>query len=270
MSAVVTGRLERERIIRMLDAAVAADVAVVAEAESSNDILLAGSRPPPGEMSVCLVELQRSGRGRRGRRWFSPPGGSLALSAGWYLPEPGKSLAAFSLVVGVAVLRALRSVARVDAGVKWPNDIVLDERKLGGILVELQSDGNGTHVVAGVGINVSVPEELLPGLADWPRGAVDLTSMLPDWTPDRDQLAAALINELWGVFEVFRAEGFAAFADEWGRAHVLTGSHVTLRADAFEVEGIVHGVDRKGALLLERADGIERFLVGDVSVRPKS
>ncbi len=126
---------------------------------------------------MCLAEFQHAGRGRRGRRWIAPLGGGLCLSVGWQFADTPPELSALTLAVGVVARRALAAVAGVDVGLKWPNDLVLDARKLGGILLELTAEAQGgCYVVAGIGINVSLPPESLRTLSDWPRGAIDLAT----------------------------------------------------------------------------------------------
>ena len=150
---------------------------VYAELDSTNHHLMSLPAPPAGELAVCIAEFQHAGRGRRGRRWIAPLGGGLCLSVGWQFADTPPELSALTLAVGVVARRALAAVAGVDVGLKWPNDLVLDARKLGGILLELTAEAQGgCYVVAGIGINVSLPPESLRTLSDWPRGAIDLAT----------------------------------------------------------------------------------------------
>ncbi len=113
-------------------------------------------------LRACIAEYQTAGRGRRGRRWSTPLGAGLCLSVGWQFADAPAELSALTLAVGVVVRRALARVAGVEIALKWPNDLVWDERKLGGILLELTAEGQGgCHVVAGIGINVALPPEVL-------------------------------------------------------------------------------------------------------------
>lgn len=245
-------------------------VELLMTAASSNDVLLEAPPPPPGTMSVCLVEFQHGGRGRRGRRWTAPPGGTLSLSAAWRFSAAPTALSALSLAVGVAAARALAASAGVTIGLKWPNDLVFDRRKLGGVLVEARTDGNGTSVVAGIGINVRVSPERLAELSDWPRGAVDLATAAGAAVPSRNRIAAALIGELRAAFGVFEDQGFSAFIDEWRSAHVLTGLPAVLADGSGETAGVVVDVAGDGALLFEQAGEVRRVLSGELSLRPLS
>ena len=236
-------------------------------AASSNDVLLNEGPPPQGTMPVCIVEYQHGGRGRRGRRWVAPPGGSLCLSAGWNFAVPPKSPAALSLAVGVAAVRAIRAAAGLKVGLKWPNDLVHDQRKLGGILVEARTDGSSIWVVAGVGINWRVSSEVLESCSDWPRGAVDLERIGSGALPAREVLAATLITELRSALKAFAKHGFEPFVAEWEGAHEFTGEPVVLLSGAAETHGFIRGIDADGALVFETGGEKTRVIAGDISLR---
>ena len=131
-----------------------------------------------------------------------PLGGGVCLSIGWQFAGMPAELAALTLAVGVAVRRVLQRVAGLDIALKWPNDLVVDERKLGGILLELVAEAQGgAHVVAGIGLNVALPPELLPSLSDWPRGAIDLKTALGREPPPRAVLAGSLVERACGAVQ---------------------------------------------------------------------
>jgi BirA family biotin operon repressor/biotin-[acetyl-CoA-carboxylase] ligase len=238
------------------------------ELGSTNRHLL-GAAPAAGMLDVCVAEFQTHGRGRRGRRWNAPLGSGICLSAGWQFAEMPAELAALTLAVGVVVRRALKRVAGLDIALKWPNDLVFDERKLGGILLELSVEAQGgSHVVAGIGLNVALPPEMLPGLSDWPRGAVDLATALRGKTPPRAALVAALVDGLAELFAEYPATGFAAYRSDWRAGDFLRGRTVRLDEAAGAVTGTALGIDPGGALLIEMHGGVRRRVVaGDVSVR---
>jgi BirA family biotin operon repressor/biotin-[acetyl-CoA-carboxylase] ligase len=235
--------------------------------ESTNSHLLAAP-PPPGRLDVCLAEFQTAGRGRRGRAWTAPLASGLCLSVGWQFAGMPAGPAALTLAVGVAVRRVLERVAQVTIALKWPNDLVFDERKLGGILLELAAEAHGrAHVVVGIGLNVSLPPELAPSLSDWPRGAVDLATALGRQPPPRAVLAGALINELAALLVDYPAHGFAAYRTEWRSADFLRGRAVRLDEPGGALCGTAVGIDADGALLVEAAGVRRRVVAGDVSVR---
>lgn len=255
-----------------LDVGVAARLAkldVFTEIDSTNSHLLAAP-PAPGELDVCLAEFQTAGRGRRGRAWTAPLGSGLCLSVGWQFSGMPAGPGPLTLAVGVAVRRALERAAQVTIALKWPNDLVFDERKLGGILLELAAEAHGgAHVVVGIGLNVSLPPELARSLSDWPRGAVDLKTALGRPPPPRAVLAAALVNELAALFVDYPTHGFAAYRTEWRSADFLRGRAVRLDEPGGPLFGKAVGIDADGALLVEAAGVRRRVVAGDVSVRSR-
>jgi BirA family transcriptional regulator, biotin operon repressor / biotin---[acetyl-CoA-carboxylase] ligase len=242
---------------------------VFTELDSTNRRLLAAP-PPLGKLDVCIAEFQTAGRGRHGRRWSAPLGSGICLSVGWQFAGMPAEPAALTLAVGVAVRRVLERVAGLTIALKWPNDLVVDERKLGGILLELTAEAHGgAHVVAGLGLNVALPPALLPSLSDWPRGAIDLETALGK-PPPRAALAGALVNELAGLLADYPKQGFAAYRTEWRSADFLRGRAVRLDEPTGPVFGTALGIDGDGALLVETEAGVRRRVVaGDVSVRER-
>jgi BirA family biotin operon repressor/biotin-[acetyl-CoA-carboxylase] ligase len=244
-------------------------VEVMAEIPSTNRHVL--DHPPSREraMRICVAEFQNAGRGRRGRRWTVPFGAGLCLSAGWRFAGNPEQLSALTLAVGVVIGRALQSACGVDISLKWPNDLVWDGRKLGGVLVELVAEPHGScHVVVGVGINVDVNPELLSELCDWQLGAIDLRSIVGGALPGRTQLAACVARELGALFAAYPESGFDAFRAQWQTRDHLFGREVIVLDSSDGLTGTARGIDVDGALLVESASGLRRVLSGDVSVRP--
>lgn len=240
--------------------------------ESTNRYLLAAGVPPSGRMRVAVAEYQHAGRGRRGRSWNMPRGTGIALSVAWQFSAAPSSLTALSLATGSAVRRAIHEVTGIAIGLKWPNDLIVDGGKLGGILLELEPlAGGGCHVVAGIGINVNVPAAVLASLSDMPQGACDLSRVLGGATVDRSRLAAALIRQLLELFGDYASTGFAPYRGEWLTAHVLDGCEVELRTPAGIEHGRVSGIGDDGALLVaDAAGGIRRVVSADVTIRAGS
>jgi BirA family biotin operon repressor/biotin-[acetyl-CoA-carboxylase] ligase len=233
---------------------------------STSDALLAVDDLPASRFDACLAEFQTAGRGRRGRRWLAPFGSGLCLSVNWTFRDAPAALGALSLAAGVAVLRALASLGIAGAGLKWPNDIVHEGRKLGGILIDLRGEAAGpAYVVVGVGINTRLSAPALAALRAEGSEAVDLATL--GAVPRRSRVAARLIGELALALEEFDARGFAAFADEWRRADALAGRPVRVLQGRESQEGVARGVDPDGALLLEMGGARRRILSGEVSVR---
>ncbi len=243
------------------------ELVVEDELDSTNDRLLAVADLPAGRFDACLAEFQRAGRGRRGRHWVAPYGCGLCLSLNWSWSDAPAGLGALSLAAGVAVLRTLAAAGLRDAALKWPNDLLHQDRKLGGILIEMQTEAAGAaYAVIGVGLNVALPATALAALRVEGVAATDLASTLGK-APPRSALAGALIGQLALALEEFGARGLAPFAAEWQRADALAGRPVRVSLDGEPVDGVARGIDEDGALLVETPAGRRRFVSGEVSVR---
>ncbi len=235
--------------------------------DSTNSRLSAAAPPPVGQFSICLTELQTAGRGRRGRPWRAPFGEAVALSLGWSAGDAARIGSALSLGVGMAVARALARVGVPGARLKWPNDIWLGERKVGGVLIEMKAEAGGpAHVVIGIGINVRLPESLRRELEAAGTRAAALADASPV-PPARNALVAALIGEVLGMLDRFEREGFTAFQDEWRGLDALAGRSVCVHLGAQVIEGTARGVDHDGALLLDGVGGLRRIFSGEASLR---
>lgn len=235
--------------------------------DSTSDRLLAVEDLPAGRFDACLAEFQNAGRGRRGRRWLAPFASGLCLSVNWQFQDAPAALGALSLAAGVAALRALRRLGCAGLALKWPNDLVHGDRKLGGILIDLRGEAAGpATVVVGIGINLCLPPAAQERLRAEGVAATDLAAL--GVRPARAAAAAALLDELALALQEFEARGMAAFADEWRDADALRGRPVRVLQGDRAVEGIARGVDADGALLLDADGARRRILSGEVSVRP--
>jgi BirA family biotin operon repressor/biotin-[acetyl-CoA-carboxylase] ligase len=242
---------------------------VLFEVDSTNTRLLGNAPPPPGCTDVCMSELQRAGRGRRGRRWIAPFGTGLALSAAWTFSEGARTLPALSLGVGVAIARALERAGALGIKLKWPNDIWFKDRKIGGVLIELRAEASGpAHVVIGVGLNVVLPaaarREIEAGGVRVRVAAVADACAEP---PSRNLLAGAILDELLSMLAVWEREGFAAYRDAWTALDALRGRSARVLLGNADISGMANGVDQEGALLLETGDRVQRFVSGEASLR---
>jgi len=232
---------------------------------STNTLLLACTRAGAPSGSVIACELQSAGRGRRGNSWQSGLGGSLTFSLLWRFAQGAAGLSGLSLAASVAVARALASVGVADVQLKWPNDLLHAGRKLGGILIELHGDGPGsTAAVIGIGLNVRLHAILRDAIAQ----AVTDVASVSGQVPQRNRLLAATLIELAQVLEQFAEHGFAPLRQEWIARHAHQGKPVTLSSgDGNTVVGTAAGVAEDGALLVETARGVERFVSGELSLR---
>jgi len=262
LDAARIGALLKERGAAALD-----ELEVLLEVDSTNSYLLARPAPAAQCAHAVLAELQVAGRGRRGRPWIAPFGASLALSVGWRFPEAARAGSALSLAAGVAVCRALARVGASGTSLKWPNDVWLGRRKMGGILVELRTDAGAAHAVIGVGLNLFLSGES--------RRAIELRGTRPAALAEacpagfsRNGVAAALLEELLSMLEAFERLGFAPFRDRWRSLDALEGRAARVLIGEDLVEGIARGVDEDGALLLESGGRLQKFISGDASLRP--
>jgi BirA family transcriptional regulator, biotin operon repressor / biotin---[acetyl-CoA-carboxylase] ligase len=252
---------------------------------STNTLLMGRPNPKPGTGEAMLAEYQTAGRGRRGRTWLAPPGGSICLSMSWTFREIPRNLGALSLAIGVCALRALKTLPGLTQSqqggplptppnntlrLKWPNDLLVEDRKLGGILIELRAESEGPAcVVIGIGLNVSLGAALLKKIAETGLAPVDLmTAGLRD--PARNTIAAALISAFVQGLLDFEREGLKAFIQEWQNVDAFHGRLVNVHDSQGAASGIARGIDLEGALLVETPTGLRRFISGDVSVRADS
>ena len=227
--------------------------------------------------TVVIAEAQSAGRGRRGRTWISAPGDSLTFSVLWRF-TPGTAPAGLSLAAGLAVVQALekvgvtegnprgtggtahsRNATTTGTALKWPNDLLLEGKKLGGILIELLP--GAPHVaVIGVGLNLRLPEALPADLC--------AQSAALNGTVEPNDLLAHILLALLAVLESFAESGFAGLRAAWTQHHAFENAPIRLLSDfAPPRAGLCRGVDVDGALLLEIDGRVERVLSGEVSLR---
>jgi BirA family biotin operon repressor/biotin-[acetyl-CoA-carboxylase] ligase len=258
--------LEAEKISAFLGETSECLSLVVAEhAESSNAVLLERARHGAASGSVLAVEWQSAGRGRLGRRWHSGLGDALTFSLLWRFDKGLAALSGLSLAVGVAMVRALRELGVDEAGLKWPNDVLLADGKLAGILLEAQGDMLGpSAVVIGVGMNLSLPEAARKQI-DQPVS--DLVSCgVP--LQERNRVFALLLKHLVVVLQAFALHGFAALRAEWESYHRLQQCVALVHMpDGSQIEGVVLGVDDEGALRMLTQRGEQVFHAGEISLR---
>ena len=214
---------------------------------------------------VLAAEAQTTGRGRRGRAWHSGIGSTLTFSLLWRFALGARELAGLSLAVGVALARALRAAGAREAQLKWPNDAVLPDGKLAGILIETQGDVLGPSAVV-IGIGVNVRDDLrVRAAVDQRMANLEKAVGAP---VDRNVLLAGMLAELAVVLDRFGRDGFDSLRVEWQQLHAHQNMPVQLMlADGRTVTGVARGVADDGALLLETGGGVGRHHSGEVSLR---
>lgn len=237
----------------------------LATCTSTNTVLLERAARGAPSGAVLLTDVQTAGRGRRGRSWVSSPEHSLAFSLLWKFPGR-PALDGLSLAAGIAITQALEDLGVAGVGLKWPNDVWLFGRKLGGVLIEVSFDTSHTTAVIGIGLNRSRDPAWAEHI-DQPLATLSDAGL----APGREQLLAAVLRRLVAILDAFAIGGFAIARADWEARNALQGLPVRVFSERGEQAGICVGVADDGALILHQDSGA-RLLVkgGEVSLRPAS
>ena len=252
---------------RLDDATRAASIEVVDAIDSTNSELLRRRTPERGLVAL-FADSQHGGRGRQGRPWASPPGANLYLSVSRRFAGELARLGGLSLVAGIATAEAMRAIGAGGVGVKWPNDLVVDDdgvlRKLGGILIEGGLQDGVVRAVIGIGLNVRMPAEAATAI-DQPW--TDLQAQIAGGAPAREAVAAALLASLAEALACFDAEGLAPFLPRFDALDALRGAQIDALIADRTVAGMAVGIADDGALRLRTDDGLQALHAGEVRVR---
>jgi len=260
--------LDRERISAAIDVksrALLGDVLLFPALDSTNNYLL--QHAELSVRQVVIAEQQTAGRGRQGRPWLAPLG-NITLSLSWRFQRSAAAMSGLTLALAVAVIQAIESGreqnlgAQPTLGVKWPNDIVVGEKKLAGILVEMRGESYGpVDIVMGVGVNLDLPVAWHEQI-DQPATDIKAVYGKPLL---RNQLAADLISRLVDTCQRFDESGFDPFKESWSQRDQYRYKQVALRIGGTLHKGISQGVDKSGALLLQQGDKQRTFHSGEIS-----
>lgn len=259
--------LDRDRILMLVESHIKTaitDLVVEVELDSTNKLLMERCANADSIHGLVITaERQTAGRGRRGREWHSPFASNIYLSIGWTFQQGIAAVEGLSLAVGVAICRALMAVGMHDARLKWPNDILVDNKKLGGVLIELTGDPAGEcHVVVGLGLNVSMPN-------------VDIEKIDQPWVDlrecglevERNLLVASLLKQLIPLLSTYEISRFLPYRDAWESLSAHTGKVVSLCSPVKIINGLMLGVTDSGSLRLELNGEEQVFVGGEVSLR---
>ena len=239
---------------------------VVDEIDSTNDEALrqlAAGRPAP---FAVLARRQQHGRGRFGRVWHSESSANLYASFGFHPRTTPERMQTFTLWMGVNICELLANFTGFEPGIKWPNDILFNGRKAGGMLTEARVDADQIRdLVFGVGLNVNA------AAASWPAELAPRAVALAEISSqplDLNRLAVALIGRVLLAYQAFSdARHLDAFPDLWHRFDLLRGQPVTLLEGGRRHHGVVTGLDDEGALILRDAHArLHRFRAGEVTM----
>ena len=263
-------RLDSDLIRRALDEATAerlGTLEVFGEIDSTNTYLMQESGPAPGQIRVAVTDNQTAGRGRHGRTWQSPAGSGLCLSMAYSFASSPADFPALTLAIGLGAISALQTLGVDGVELKWPNDLILTNGKLGGILTEAQTQSAGAvTVVTGIGLNIDLSGQ--PDLVvetEWTQRIVDLKSQV-EKLPARNDIAASLIIALSNILVDYESAGFAKFSRRWRSYDWLFGKAVTIATANEQISGFGAGVAEDGALLVDtETSGRQRVTSGTVS-----
>ncbi|WP_339186746.1 biotin--[acetyl-CoA-carboxylase] ligase [Paenibacillus sp. FSL R5-0490] len=216
------------------------------------------------EGAVVIAEEQTGGRGRFGRQWFSPPGKGIWMSVLLRPDLPLQHTPQLTLLTGVAVCRAVRACSGADAGIKWPNDVLIDGRKVCGILLESTvEDHEVRYCIAGIGVDVNFDPE------DYPEDLTTIATSLKMETGqsvDRTKLTAAILTELEQLYFLYQKEGFGVISALWEALSVSMNREITVTNPHGIIEGKAIGLDPSGALIVEKHDGEHTLIIsGEIS-----
>jgi len=263
------GPLSVEAIERALDLADSVRVEVVEQTGSTNDDLLELARiAAPVTPALLVAGHQFAGRGRHGRSWHDARGRALLFSVAAPWPQDPAAAAAVTVACGISVAEALRERG-VDARLKWPNDLLLSGRKLGGILTELAIDSHGrASLVVGLGVNLSLGPEARVAI-DQPAAALDERIVESRLVCERESWIAWLARAVLEAIDRFEREGFSPFRARFEALFAYSGRRVILmQAGLPTLTGVPAGIDGEGRLLLSTDDGVQAISSGELSLRP--
>jgi len=264
--------LNQEEILSVVDGhthRLISGIEIFDQIPSTNTYLVERALENVPSGTVCLAEQQTAGKGRRGRHWVSPYGSNIYLSILWRFQASPLTISGLSLVIGIAVIRALKLHYNINFQLKWPNDIYYQDKKLGGILVEVSGESEGPcTAVVGLGLNMYLPEAQATSITQqW----TDLTQITGQQQLQRNALVGILLNQLLPIIAEFEEVGISDYLDEWRQYDCLKDKPATLYIGDRKYWGIVQGIDDNGLLLLARPDGsVQAFASGEVTFRNDS
>jgi BirA family biotin operon repressor/biotin-[acetyl-CoA-carboxylase] ligase len=238
---------------------------VLEKVDSTSDHLLSIGRQTDFHRTICLAECQVGGRGRRERGWYSAPYRNIALSIGWRYEGSMTALSGLSIASGITIARCLHEAGFDPAiGLKWPNDIFWNGRKLGGLLIDVKGEHDGPcQVVLGVGINLSLSEDIVKKIGQ----PVTTLEHIHGINVDRNMIIRKLLSELLRLLESYQDTGFDAWRAEWEKYDRLLGKSVSVASGGKMYTGVAMGIDEFGALVLnDENDRPMKFLSGEASL----
>lgn len=259
-------KLEPEAIKRSLSTSVVGrEIVHLDSTTSTNDIAKSLAREGAADGTVVLAEAQTAGRGRLGRQWLSPPGASILCSVVLRPHLASEQAFYLTVVCSLAIGQAVKRMTGLQPYLKWPNDILIEDRKVVGVLTEMELvEKKLTWAVVGFGLNVNFDPRDLPDLGQ------EASSLSLELGRDvsRAELLIEILQELDSRYASLTSGGLLSIFEEWKLNLGTLGRSVRITSPEAVVEGVASTVDIDGALIVRKPDGrMERVLVGDVSLR---
>lgn len=238
-------------------------VEVLQSVDSTNSHLL-GQQTEVGRARLCAAEAQSAGRGRRGNEWLCAPHKNIMMSVSWGFSHWPNSITGLGLAVALVITERLNEDYDLNVKIKWPNDLMINDRKLGGILIDVAGEAGGVcNVIVGLGLNVHQPDW---SGSDNSYAWQDLYSL--GIQINRNELIAKLVNDLLGMLGGFELSGFAPLAPIWNQHSSYAGKTISVGNGNHQIVGEMQGVDLNGALIVEDSLGATHiFSESNVSVR---
>jgi len=237
------------------------------EINSTNTYLLELPAEKTNETIICFAESQTAGKGRRGKHWVSPFAQNIYLSLSWKFNNTSFSvLSGLNIAVAIALVNALKIFGiEDDIGLKWPNDILWNRKKLAGILIEICHQKNNLYrAVIGIGINVQMQKETAKNINQpW----TDISAII-NTTPNRNKIAGLILDQTLTALKTFEQQGIKSFFSAWQKLDVTLNKQVAIITTQQQISGISHGIDENGFFLLEIESGqIQSFAAGELSLQ---
>ena len=260
MKDVKQNRLKEEKILNFLknDKDISWELSIFEEIGSTNDYLLENSKK--NKISICLTESQTKGRGRNSKEWQSPKYENIYMSISFSTNQDLKFFSSFSLVTALSVQKALTK-HKFDTKIKWPNDIYINSKKVGGILIETLSKDKNNIVVVGIGLNVFMKSNLKID-REWTSLILENESM----SIDRNKIISDIANELLVDKKTFEEKGFGAFRKNFNELNILKNKKVSLSNSQYD-DVVALDVNEDGSLNLKTKGEISKIFSGEVSIR---
>ena len=260
MKDVKQNRLKEEKILNFLknDEDLSWELSIFEEIGSTNDYLLENSKK--NKISICLTESQTKGRGRNSKEWQSPKYENIYMSISFSTNQDLKFFSSFSLVTALSVQKALTK-HKFDTKIKWPNDIYINSKKVGGILIETLSKDKNNIVVVGIGLNVFMKSNLKID-REWTSLILENESM----SIDRNKIITDIANELLIDKKTFEEKGFGVFSNEFNELNILKNKKVSLSNSQYD-DVVALDVNKDGSLNVKKKGEISKIFSGEVSIR---